>query len=169
MKKFLLPLILLVVGTGAGVGAAIMLKKPAEEMAETNPCGDVNAMVHDTPHAAPAPKVEDPAAVYEYVKMNNQFIIPLLGADRINSMVVLSLSVEVAPEAKDMVLAKQPKLRDQFLQVLFDHANIGGFSSSFTNTTAMDGLKQTLLEVAQKYVGPEVHAILVTDIVRRDG
>ena len=48
-------------------------------------------------------------------------------------MVVLSLSLEVEAGNTEAVYAREPKLRDVFLQVLFDHANSAAFSGSFTD------------------------------------
>ncbi len=62
----------------------------------------------------------------------------------------------------------EPKLRDVFLRVLFDHANAGGFSGSFTKTTRMNTLRMGLLEAAQKALGPVVSDVLIVDVVRQD-
>ncbi len=56
----------------------------------------------------------------------------------------------------------------QFLQVLFDHANAGGFNGAFTSSTNMDVLRQSLLETAQAVIGKSVRNVLIVDIVRQD-
>ena len=66
----------------------------------------------------------------EYVKLSNQFVVPVVKGKTVVSLVVLSLSLEVPEGQKDAVFRREPKLRDSFLQVLFDHANIGGFDLS---------------------------------------
>ena len=69
----------------------------------------------------------------EYVKLNNQFVVPVVEDGRVAAMVVLSLSLEVEAGNTEAVYQREPKLRDAFLQVLFDHANVGGFCGSFTD------------------------------------
>ena len=67
-----------------------------------------------------------------------------------------------------MVYEREPKLRDAFLRVMFDHANAGGFDGAFTNSNQMDVLRRALREVAQKTIGPTASDVLILDIVRQD-
>ena len=70
--------------------------------------------------------------------------------------------------AGDAVYAREPKLRDALLQVLFDHANSGGFRGSFTDGANMILLRKALLEAAQSHVGEIVTGVLISDIARQD-
>lgn len=161
--KILLPVILLLVGVGSGVGAGLVLKpEPAvDELAEGHPCGDPVEVIEA---AAPAPIPEE----REYAKLNNQFIVPIVEDGRVASLVVMSLNVEVAVGGRPAIFAAEPKLRDAFLQVMFDHANLGGFSGNFTSGTNMRSLRNELLRVAQEISGPTVSDVLIIDIVRQD-
>jgi hypothetical protein len=165
--KKLLPILLALLGAGAGVGAGILTRpEPPPPEAAMQPCGDV-------PHAeeaeeAPAEPDPDAPPTAIYVKLNNQFIVPVVAEGRVESLVVLSLSLEVTPESSEAVFAREPKLRDSFLQVLFDHANAGGFSGNFTAGTSMTTLRRALLESAMQVMGPVVSGVLIEDIVRQD-
>jgi hypothetical protein len=168
--KKILPLLLALIGLGAGIGGGLMLRPAPQEVVEINPCGDVSAAnaAHD-PHAAPDEHGEDPEhAAFEYVKLNNQFVIPDLENGRVVSMVVLSLSLEARTGSRESIYAREPKLRDVFLQVMFDHANTGGFKGDFTDSVTMNALRHALLEAAQTTLGPEINDVLVIDIVRQD-
>ena len=171
MKALLLPLILLILGTGAGVGAAIALKpEPAEEDETAENCLPGETVAGEAPSASAgtADHGSDAGAEAEYAKLSNQFVVPVIHDDTIAAMVVLSLSVEVPPGGKDPVFAAEPKLRDAFLQVLFNHANAGGFSGNFTATSTMRTLREDLRSVAQTVVGDIARDVLVLDIVRQD-
>lgn len=148
MKKLIVPLILGLVGLGGGVGAGIFLRHAPEETAQV----------------AKAEPEEPP----EYVKLNNQFVIPVVEAGQVASLVVISLSLEVKAGGTDMVYAREPKLRDVFLQVLFDHANAGGFRGSFTDGSNLVVLRQALKEVAFQVLGDTVGDVLIVDIGRQD-
>lgn len=171
MIKKLLPILLALIGLGAGVGGGLMLR-PDPEIVQIDPCGDVDA--NDPNHqVAEAGKDHDEEAAeaesaYEYVKLNNQFVIPDLEGGRVVAMVVLSLSLEAKTGTREAIYAREPKLRDAFLQVLFDHANTGGFKGAFTDSGTMNALRHALLEVAQKTLGADIHDVLVIDIVRQD-
>lgn len=159
MKK-LLPIILVLVGSGAGVGAGIFLRP--EPMVE-DPSGSEATM------AVEVEQVEDGEDIdHEYVKMNNQFVVPVVDGDQVTALVVLSLSLEVPAGQKDAIYAKEPKLRDSFLQVLFDHANIGGFEGAFTNANNLAVLRGALREVAQKDMGDQITDVLIIEIARQD-
>lgn len=170
MIKKLLPIILLIIGTGAGVGAGIMLKPAPEEHVE----GEEGATdeAHGEKVAKPkASKKEDgekEEPTVEYVKLPNQFVVPVVHGEKITSLVVLTLNLEVEAGTAEGVRAREPKLRDLFLRVLFDHANMGGFRGSFTKSENMDLLREGLREVAQKEMGETIQDVLILDIVRQD-
>lgn len=166
----LLPILLAVIGLGAGIGAGILLK-PAPEEVVIDPCGDEGATTEhaaadDHGEAAADDHGEPPA--YDYVKLNNQFVVPVVEGGRVTSLVILSVSLETVVGGSEQVFAKEPKLRDGFLQVLFDHANAGGFKGSFTEASNMDALRRAMLDVAKKALGSAVSDVLIIDIVRQD-
>jgi len=166
----LLPVLLAVIGIGGGVGAGLALRPAPQphETVEINPCGE-DQMAHDNQaHDASVKPDENEEAAREFVKLNNQFVVPVVADDLISSMVVMSLSVEVTEGQTSAVFSVEPKLRDAFLQVLFDHANIGGFDGEFTSSKNMDVLRKTLMETAQNIVGDVAISVLITDIARQD-
>ena len=172
MRK-LLPAFLAVIGLLAGGGAGYFLR-PAAEEAAPNPCGDVQTAeaegeaAHGEDEGEAEGEGEGDAALKEYVKLNNQFIVPVVEKGVVEALVILSVSLEVTTGASQEVYAVEPKLRDNFLQVLFDHANAGGFDGAFTASNNMDVLRQALLEVAQQSLGKKVSDVLIVDIVRQD-
>lgn len=159
----LLPLIIGLAGTGAGVGTGMLLL----ESPNTTPPGS---------HEQPGPGGEETrsdghggvAVGNAYVKFANQFVVPIVEQDKVVSLVVLTLSLEVAPGTGEEVYAKEPKLRDGFLQVLFDHANMGGFGVSITDPEMLNVLRASLRDVAKNSVGDAVKQVLILDIVRQD-
>ena len=172
MLRKLFPLLLALAGLGGGVAAGLVLRPTPE------------AKDHAADGAAPAPADEHGDAVEdavasghegepkegepEYVKLNNQFVIPVVEQGRVAAMVVLSLSLEMEPGNTEAVYQREPKLRDVFLQVLFDHANTGGFSGSFTDGSNLVVLRTSLKEAAALVLGSVVHDVLITDIARQD-
>lgn len=162
MKAFLIPVILALVGTGAGVGAGLTFRPAPADLAlqDTGPCGEIEAEPEE-----PAPEI---GPEREYARLNNQFVVPILSDGRVSAMVVLSLNLEVVPGSTVTVFAAEPKLRDGFLQDLFDHANIGGFSGNFTEGTNMRALRNDLLQTARSVIGETVTDVLIIDIVRQD-
>ena len=181
MKK-LIPLLLGLVGLFAGGGVGYVLRPDAktDHAAETPAPDDEHAEAkpHKADALAPAEATADHgdghgedghASATEFVKLNNQFVVPVIEGERVVALVILSLTVAVTTGSREAVFATEPKLRDSFLQVLFDHANAGGFDGAFTQTGRMAQLRKALLEPARVVLGDAVKDVLITDIVRQDG
>jgi flagellar FliL protein len=168
MRRLLLPLILALAGLGAGVGAGFFLRP--EEVADGHaPGDDAAADGHESGDPSDdEAKAQEDGTGPEYVKLNNQFVVPVVQEGRVAAMVVLSLSLEVDPGNTEAVYQREPKLRDVFLQVLFDHANVGGFSGSFTDGSNLVVLRTSLKEAAALILGTTVRDVLITDIARQD-
>jgi len=182
--KRLLPVILAVLGLAAGTGAGIFLKPTPvvkeKEVAVTAPSKSIkpegkktDPVKTDAPKKIPHRRSKEnspPTANqgYEYVKLNNQFIVPVISGSKVGALVVMSLSIEVTAGNNAVVYKVEPKLRDAFLQVLFNHANSGGFDGEFTSGQKMDDLRGSLFQAAVRILGPIATDVLVIDIVRQD-
>lgn len=167
----LLPVILLIVGTAAGIGAGIMLAPAPEPVAEMDMSAD-DAHMDDEDLAALEEDIPldelGPDQEREYVKIANQFVVPVVERENLSSLVVIALSLEVKKGMSEKIHLYEPKLRDAFLQVLFDHANMGGFRGAFTRSDVLDPLRQALREAAQKDLGKGVYDVLIIEISRQD-
>jgi flagellar protein FliL len=154
MIRKLLPILLALVGLGAGLGGGLFLRPPPPDPVEAEKAAEAAA--------------EEEVIPPDYVKLNNQFVVPIVEGGRVASMVVLSLSLEVAAGNTETVYAREPKIRDVFLQVLFDHANTGGFRGSFTDGSNLILLRRALKEKAIGVIGDAVTDVLITEIARQD-
>ena len=150
MMAKLLPVIFALLGLLVGLGGGMFLR-PAQEHGE----GTVA-------------QSEKAPALTEFAKLNNQFVIPLVEDGRVASLVIMSLSVEILIGNTEAVYAREPRLRDTLLQVMFDHANAGGFKGVFTDGTNLILLRKALLEAARKVMGEMVQDVLISDISRQD-
>ena len=170
----LIPLIMALMGAGVGIGAGLMLRAPSggEEALQECPQQPDNAHLkegerekHSESHGDNG---EEENTKVSYVKLNNQFVVPVVKSGKVAALVVMSISLEVNEGGNEAVFAVEPKLRDAFLQVLFDHANAGGFDGAFTASNKMLILRDALRETAVRILGNTVRDIMITDIVRQD-
>ena len=166
----LLPILLVVVGTSSGIGAGLALKPEAKAPDDNHDCvAPPDTEQADIAKTAPSAEKATPEnTAFDYVKLNNQFVVPVVSENRVSSLVVLSISLEVTAGQTEPVYQMEPKVRDALLSVLFDHANAGGFNGTFTNANDMIILRDALREVAKKTLGGVVSDVLITDIVRQD-
>jgi hypothetical protein len=157
MMKQILPLLLILIGIGAGGAAGFVLRPEPEPPTEEE---ILEAELIQEEKAEP----ENIA----YVKLNNQFVVPVVEKDKVTSLVVLSISLETTSDQSEMIYEREPKIRDEFLRVLFDHAYTGGFQGAFTASPNLDHLSGQLLAVAKKVTKNVVSDVLITDILRQD-
>lgn len=167
MMKLLLPVVFLLVGLGVGIGAAKLLtpEKPSEVASDAKEEKKTEAKEQK---AQKKSDKGDKAGGFEYLKLTKQFVVPVVKDDHISAMVTMSLSLEANPAITETFYAIEPKLRDGFLQVLFDHANTGGFDGIFTESDTLTVLRKALLEVAQKDLGADVSQVLIMSVNRQD-
>ena len=104
----------------------------------------------------------------DYVKLDNQFVVPVIEGGRTEALMMLALSLEIDPAIRAAVFENEPKLRDAFLRVMFDHANAGGFGGGFTAEGPIEALRVALRERARAILGPGARDVLIVDIARQD-
>jgi flagellar basal body-associated protein FliL len=172
MKKIVLLFVFVVVGVAAGGTGGIFLKPAEDKTAAAAPDKGVKAEEKkDKEDKAKKDSHGDEKGAtkdQEFVKLNNQFVVPVVEHGRVQSLVILSLSLEVKPGSRERIYEMEPRIRDTLLSVLFDHANSGGFSGSFTDTHAMAGLRSGMRSASTTLMGEDVKDVLVLDIVRQD-
>ena len=85
----ILPILLIVLGVGGG-GAAGLVLRPAPPAVEH----DEDAMQDEHAEKEVAPEALPEGEAPAFVKLNNQFIVPVVGNDNVSALVVLSLTLE---------------------------------------------------------------------------
>ncbi|MFW5654221.1 MAG: flagellar basal body-associated FliL family protein [Roseicyclus sp.] len=174
--RLILPVLLLVVGLGAGVGAGLFLgasssPEAGAEVAEDADSAD-SAQAEDD-GSLPLPPgdgvfVTPASDQTEYVRLENQFVVPVVRDGTVRSLVIMVLTVEVGLGRSETVFLHEPRLRDSFLRVLFAHANAGGFDGTFTDAVSIEPLRRGLRNAAVSVLGDSVRDVLIVDITRQD-
>lgn len=175
----ILPVLIVLFGLSAGTGTGYLLRlwrSDAGAAAQPDAAGHGEATAEpahgdtagaDAGHGDTGHGEADTGA--DYVRLNNQFVVPVVRDGAVAAIVVLSLSLEAEPGSAERIYALEPKLRDAFLQVMFDHANSGGFDGNFTADQSLGALRIALREAARGLIGPDVRDVLMLDILRQDG
>ncbi|WP_342585409.1 flagellar basal body-associated protein FliL [Ruegeria sp. ANG-S4] len=163
----LLPIVFLLVGLAGGIGASLLLT-PSTESTEQTKAEAETEYVQDSKSKTSKEAKNKGSDAYEYLKLTKQFVVPVVADDEITALVTMSLSLETNPGITEVFYDMEPKLRDGFLQVLFDHANTGGFDGAFTTSDNLLTLRRSLLEVARKELGQDVSAVLIMSVSRQD-
>ncbi|SEH61226.1 hypothetical protein [Paracoccus alkenifer] len=119
------------------------------------------------PVSAAQPEPQDASAPAAWFKFPQQFFVPVLHGGRLDSTMILALSVEMPETATEEVYAHEIKLRDALLRQLLIHANTGGFDGNFTTEAHLKKLRGDLTATAQAIV-PRVREVLIGDIARQE-
>lgn len=167
MKKLIFPALLLLLtcaGFGGGAWLGMQHAPVDDEHAEKKP--DPFATLIERFQSSSVDELE---VSYEYMKLNNQFIVPAGLRSGVKAMVVLSLSLEVRDGEKDAVYAHEPRLREAFLQALFAHANNPGFPDQATDLRNLTSLKLKLRAAAQQVYGGAINDVLITEFAYQRG
>lgn len=162
--KFILPLLIILLGAAGGGAAGYFLSPEPVEPDSDCVCEEaIDVGEHDEAHAE-----DEPMEDYEYVNIKNQFVVPIIEDEAMAGMVVMSLSLEVSPGTREAVFAREPKLRDEFLRILFGYATIGGFGGNYLEANDLKIVREDLTKVAQNVLGPIVNEVLIVDMIRQD-
>lgn len=153
----LVPILALVAGVGVGAGGAFMMAPEKEEAPPPVP--------QEESFAQREPGMGEPT---EFAELGNQFVVPVLREGAVRALVLVSVTLEVSEGTTGDVYALEPRIRDAFLQVLFDHSNSGGFDDRFTQSDRMLVLRQGLREAAHRLLGEILRDVLIVDIVRQE-
>ncbi|MEM9317778.1 MAG: flagellar basal body-associated FliL family protein [Pseudomonadota bacterium] len=180
MLRILIPIVLLLLGVGGGIGAGIVLGGSDAEMASDEYAAGGEAETYEAEESSyddegssdsyetDAPVQPGSSDNLEYVRLNNQFVVPVVRDAAVRSLVVMSLTVEIESGQAEYVFTREPRLRDAFLRVMFSHANAGGFDGAFTSPTSLNPLRSGLRDAAFDVLGSTVNDVLIVDIVRQD-
>ncbi|SPF81219.1 flagellar basal body-associated FliL family protein [Pseudoprimorskyibacter insulae] len=163
--KFLIPILMGGVGVAGGVGANLYLAPSHEPEAAVEcvaPAADAHAEMPE-----PTIQAED-LANREFVKMSSQFIVPVITEEKVGALMVMAIALEMEKGHTELVYEREPKLRDVFLQVMFDQATVGRFNGRFASTRNLEPLRDELRTVARQILGSHVMDVLITEIARQD-
>lgn len=156
----LLVILLIPLGLIGGLAGGHFLAPPPEQIED----GEIAEDVKETPKK---PQKLDLSNA-DYAKLDKHFIIPVIENGAISSLVVITMAIEVEKESRDLVFEHEPKLRAEFLNVLFNHAQSGGFSGIFIHTEAMNDLRGSLNTAAWSVLGDVAHQVLITSLTRQE-
>ena len=183
MLKKLIPIFAILIAAVAGLFGGDMLRPAQEgeaEHAAPEPAaheGGTDAEAHaeaaDDDHASEDASSKAGAhgegeATTAFFRFPSQFFVPVMHGDRLDGMMVLTLTVEMPAEQQEAVFKQEFRLRDAFLRTLLIHANTGGFDGNYTIEPRMRRLREALMKTATEATGGIVTDVLIEDIARQD-
>jgi primosomal protein N' len=186
IKKILFPIALIIAIVLGGVGADFLRNKAALDAVG----GKVDAPKNKTSHDKKKDKKksddghgkkekkkkkktghgeeEVPSIDIAYMKFKRQFVVPVMRDNKIQSLVLLNINLELKKSAPQNVYTLEPKLRDAIMRELLKLSHEGAFSSSLTSAATYDNLREALLNAVQSVIKDGVSNVLILDLMRQD-
>jgi flagellar FliL protein len=115
---------------------------------------------------APAEQAQREARAF--INMERKFVVPLVRGNRVHSLVVADLRLEVRASGESRALALRPKVRDAFLDTLYAMAVAGAFDGDLYSNNVQDEMRARLLEAARQVLQDDATAILISELLRQD-
>jgi flagellar protein FliL len=123
-------------------------------------------LAHATPAPAPAEQAQPEAPAF--VDMERKFVVPLVRGNRVRSLVVVDLRLEVRASGESRALALKPKIRDALLDALYALAVAGAFDGDLYSNNVQDEMRAQLLQAARQVLQDDASAILIGELLRQD-
>lgn len=173
MRK-LIPIILALVGVGAGGAVGFVLKPQPEaheaadaEHAEAGPGEDAHGAAGYGGERA-AIGAPGKATDSEYMPLSRKLIVPFRRQSGRKAFLALDVSLEVAPGEINHVEAHEPKLVDAFLRTLIAFAATGAFDDDSHAPHTLNELNHELKLAAQAVLGESVREVLIANMLTQD-
>ena len=104
----------------------------------------------------------------ETVKLDKQFIVPVIKDGTVASLVIASIALEVEAGLREEIFRTEARLRSALLATFFEHSNAGTFSDNFIESRKLVPLVRSLGETSKSIFGEKVKRIFLTEISRQD-
>jgi flagellar FliL protein len=105
---------------------------------------------------------------HAFIDMERKFVVPLVRSNRVRSLVVVDLRLEVRASGESRARALKPKVRDAFLDTLYAMAVAGSFDGDLYSNNVQDEMRARLLQAARQLLQDDATAILIAELLRQD-
>jgi hypothetical protein len=105
---------------------------------------------------------------HAFIDMERKFVVPLVRGNRVRSLVVVDLRLEVRSAAETRAQELKPKIRDLFLDTLYEMAVAGAFDGDLYSNNVQGEMRTRLLEDAMQVLQDDATGILIGELLRQD-
>ncbi len=178
--KQIVPSIVALLAISAGGGTAYFLKsgssspKPASAAHDT---GGGEGEGHAKPkkekkekkgHGSSDKNSDGDAVDVTYYKFSREFVVPMIEDDRVQSLVILNLNLEVDTAISQELFSKEPVLRDNIMTTLVKLSSGGRTLNSITDVDNYETLRAMILTNLQNEIPEGIRNVLILDMARQD-
>lgn len=103
-----------------------------------------------------------------YYRFTREFVVPMIEDERVQSLVILNLNLEVDSSLSRELFSKEPVLRDNIMTTLIELSSGGRTLNSITDVENYETLRSMILENLRKEIPEGIHNVLILDMARQD-
>ena len=103
-----------------------------------------------------------------YYKFSREFVVPMIENDRVQSLVILNLNLEVDTSISQELFSKEPVLRDNIMTTLVKLSSGGRTLNSITDVDNYETLRAMILTNLQNEVPEGIRNVLILDMAPQD-
>lgn len=163
MMKFLLPLLLAIVGVVGGVAIGIVMK-PEPVLTE-----EEKAAIEEKQAAKAALDKSLKAADSEYFQLTDKLVAPFKRGNGRSAFVAVHITLELAPGKMPFAETHEPKVVDAFLRVVVGFAATGAFDDHGHAPHTLEELNKELLKTVRAVLGDDVvRSVLIANLLTSD-
>lgn len=183
MLNKIIPAVVVIVGAIAGgFGAQMLSGSPAEATADASEVeGDSKDEKAKDDYGGDKDKKKDAKAgdygdqkggdyggATTYFKFSREFVVPLMRDDKVKSLVILNINIEVDANATAGLFAQEPKLRDNIMMSLIELSHDGVTLDNITDVESFETIRSVLVKNLKKIAPEGIKNVLILDVGKQE-
>lgn len=103
-----------------------------------------------------------------YYKFSREFVVPIIRAGRVESLVILNLNLEADAAISQKLFEMEPKLRDNIMTTLITLSNDGTTFESMTSVENYESIRSMVMMNLKSVMSTGIHNVLIVDLAKQD-
>lgn len=103
-----------------------------------------------------------------YFNFSREFIVPIMANQRVESLVIININLEVQPSLMDKMFSLKPKLRDNIMTTLVGLSNDGKTLVEPTSVDSYETIRSVILMNLNSVVASGIENVLIMDLAKQD-
>ena len=102
-----------------------------------------------------------------YYKFNREFVVPVTRGERVESLVIINLNLEIDETVSDRLYGMEPKLRDNIMSTLIRLSNEGVALGDLTKPENYETIRSMTLANLREIIPTGLENVLILDMAKQ--
>jgi len=108
------------------------------------------------------------ASDIQFFNFSREFIVPIMTNQRVESLVIININLEVESSVLDKLFSIKPKLRDNIMTTLVELSNDGKTLVEPTSVDSYETIRSVILTNLNSVVASGIENVLIMDLAKQD-